>query len=803
MRVAVIFAALPTLMGFILAPARVPAFEASSMSRASTPKMGDKPWERFLDNKPLERFLDTKPWERAGRQDDLDQARTKLMQDLQRIEKKIQQRELIQTVGAGIVGLGALGFAGTQLFDAVFDEVEKPPVMQVADNMEAKEAARAEQMEREAARAAAKAEREAVRLVEEAQRDAARAAAKAEREAMKLAEDAENKAARAAAKAEREAARLAEEAEKEATRTVAQAEREAARLAAEEAETTKLATPEATKAALPVEVYADLNTPSVEKEAETNPIEKTISSLRQIVTLEPRSEEGAEAAKSETPSVDMVAQPELEQPVAEPNPMLAPEDAPAANPIQRAVSGAVSTIRQLAEDLADEQVEAEQLRATQTQAEVSATASSEASPLAASQDEMASTPSPTMSISPATSAPDEVPTLSSDSLDASEASGIRLPSLSSFRLPSPTKELGVALANNGFRVPAAFSLPSLPKDMGVALPSFSLPSLPKEMDVALPSFSLPSLPKDMGVALPSFSLPSPPKDVGMALAAGSGAVAFVTVATMIYINGKMEEVATNLDKAISGPSPGVHSIDPPASDAFGLDMTPPPSPAVSFTAPSASVPYAAPDYSQPFTGSEPTYDAFAPLPSPAPPTLAPHSYASPPSVPLPPKSPQPAPPPATPPPAPPPSAPPLPAPPPPAPPPPAPPPPVQYVTPEPPLVQPSYAAPSASEDAAKAAWLAKQQPRARPPPMPPPPPPPPAPLSPQDAMVSELPYGPPYGAPPQPSVDAAKAAWLAKQALNKPVSPWADDDAKKQAAKEKAEAREAAWLARQQAAKAH
>jgi len=51
--------------------------------------------------------------------------------------------------------------------------------------------------------------------------------------------------------------------------------------------------------------------------------------------------------------------------------------------------------------------------------------------------------------------------------------------------------------------------------------------------------------------------------------------------------------------------------------------------------------------------------------------------------------------------------------------------------------------------------------------------------------------------------EAREAAWLAKQALNKPVSPWADDDAKKQAAKEKAEAREAAWLARQQAAKAH
>ena len=46
---------------------------------------------------------------------------------------------------------------------------------------------------------------------------------------------------------------------------------------------------------------------------------------------------------------------------------------------------------------------------------------------------------------------------------------------------------------------------------------------------------------------------------------------------------------------------------------------------------------------------------------------------------------------------------------------------------------------------------------------------------------------------------AREAAWLAKQAANKPASAFAEDDARKQAAKEKAEAREAAWLARQQA----
>jgi hypothetical protein len=166
-----------------------------------------------------------------------------------KIEKKSSQDDLIAKLVAE---------ASEELLSGNESDTSSASTKSKAELKAEKKAAK--QAEKEAAKPAKQAEKEAAKAAKLAEKEAAKAAKQAEKEAVKAAKQAEKEAAKAVKLAEKEAAKAAKQAEKEAAKAAKQAEKETAK-AAKQSEK---------EVAKETELDDELETVSIESEADSS-----------------------------------------------------------------------------------------------------------------------------------------------------------------------------------------------------------------------------------------------------------------------------------------------------------------------------------------------------------------------------------------------------------------------------------------------------------------------------------------------------------------------------------------------------
>jgi hypothetical protein len=173
-----------------------------------------------------------------------------------KVEKKTSQDDLIAKLVAE---------ASEELLSGNESDTSSTSTKSKAELKAEKKAAK--QAEKEAVKASKLAEKEAAKAAKLAEKEAAKAAKQAEKEAVKAAKQAEKEAAKAVKLAEKEAAKAAKQAEKEAAKAAKQAEKESAKA---EKETAKAAKQSEKEVAKETELDDELETVSIESEADSS-----------------------------------------------------------------------------------------------------------------------------------------------------------------------------------------------------------------------------------------------------------------------------------------------------------------------------------------------------------------------------------------------------------------------------------------------------------------------------------------------------------------------------------------------------